>query len=1216
MLKNIILFIILMPLGCFAQFTVTGRILNQSDTKPVANASVFLSNTSIGSKTNGDGAFTLQNVKPGKYDLIISIIGFETYRQSITVNNSNITLPAILILSKTILLNEVKIRPYNDPDRDEYYEWFKDEFLGTSALADECKILNPGIINLDYDKKTSTLTASAPDFLEIENKALGYKIKYLLADFKLSNKDGLTEKVHYEGSALFEEMKGGPVQQRRWKKSRQEVYEGSPMHFLRSVFNSSPEESYDATILPLFFREGFWVLRLARYPNPQRPADSLIQAKINFFKKLRSGGADRQDSLAWWNKKAKLPKTIDKLLPDPLQKGEFVKPTDQKGLLALGLTRDIYSLYINYDKYNFHNGHYEVNIQPISNLSAPQNTKNTLVSFNTPYALFDGNGGLVNPNSLTFSGVWGRMRVAELLPLDYEPLKEVNKIADNIISKLNDFTVAHIPEKVYLQFDKPYYAAGDTLYFKAYVTKGEEHLLSGLSSVLHVDLINTNNQLYQSVKLHLDSGVAWGDFALPDSLRKGNYRVRAYTRWMRNEDNYFDQVIPVGSNFTNKIPKSANPSTTVLNANRDIQFLPEGGSLIAGIQSKIAFKAIGANGLGIDLKGIVIDNENKQVCSFASSHLGMGYFYLNPETDKIYKAKITYADGTQNIVDLPKAAAKGITLSVTSDSLSKIWIRLKADKIYCRENRDKDFTLIISSGDVNTKITCTLDSAVIGLDILKSHLHTGVARLTLFSPVGELLCERLLFVQNHDQLNLRISSDKPEYAKREKVHIKLNAINASGNPAMGHFSVSVTDESTVMPDKKAENNILTNLLLTSDLKGYVEQPNYYFTDTSATSCKNLDALMLTQGYRHFEWKQVLGSDNQPQAYQPEKGLEIAGIAKTPGGKPIANGTVTLIPAKGGQLASTATDAKGMFRFTNLIFTDTARFVLSAVNDKGKNTAKITYFNDHRDVPAVLPNQAVQQRSVTDTTLADFVKNEKLEQREVLNYVNSKAIILREVNIKNKKPDDQYQTQSLAGAGHADQVLHSAQLGYDGPLVSRLNGVLKGVIFIKDIPYLTLSLHLPSVPNQMLLIVDGVETPKGQKISLQTTEVETVEVLKNASASMYGMQGADGVLIITTKQMKSIDSKDIASIGVLPIAPVGFYKAREFYSPKYDHPNVVSKQRDLRSTVYWKPELVTDKDGNASFDYYNADGTGTYKVVIEGIDENGNIGRQVYRYRVQ
>jgi len=131
--------------------------------------------------------------------------------------------------------------------------------------------------------------------------------------------------------------------------------------------------------------------------------------------------------------------------------------------------------------------------------------------------------------------------------------------------------------------------------------------------------------------------------------------------------------------------------------------------------------------------------------------------------------------------------------------------------------------------------------------ILKRRLHTGIATVTLFLPTGESLCERLLFVQNYDQLNLGVSSDKAVYAKREKVNINLNAINRAGNPAEGHFSVSVTDESKVPVDENAENTIISNLLLTSDLQGYVEQPNYYFADTSADAGKNLDVLMLSPG---------------------------------------------------------------------------------------------------------------------------------------------------------------------------------------------------------------------------------------------------------------------------------------------------------------------------------------------------------------------------------
>jgi TonB-dependent SusC/RagA subfamily outer membrane receptor len=793
-----------------------------------------------------------------------------------------------------------------------------------------------------------------------------------------------------------------------------------------------------------------------------------------------------------------------------------------------------------------------------------------------------------------------------------------NDVSKNIVAKLKSFSNNHLTEKAYLQFDKPYYAAGDTIYFKAYVTEGERHKLSNLSEVLHVDLINTNNKIDQSIKLQLDSGVAWGDFALPDSLPKGDYRVRAYTQWMQNDgqNSYFNQTIAVGSVVNNnKIPESNTTRATAVNPKPDIQFLPEGGTLVTGIRSKVAFKAIGINGLGINVKGLVVDNENKEVCAFASAHEGMGYFFLKPGDGKTYKAKLTFSDGTQDMVDLPKPDASGIALSINNDSIPKASVKIEANAAYYQAYQNKELFLLIYSGGIATTVTCKLDSSVISFDILKRRLHTGVATVTLFSAAGEPLCERLLFIQNYDQLSLNINSDKTGYAKREKVNIQLNAKNRADSAVTGHFSVSVIDESKVPQDENNESTILTNLLLTSDLKGYVEQPNYYFTDTSAIARSNLDILMLTQGYHRFEWKQVLNNNYPPLAYQPEKGLEVIGMVTNLFGKPIANGTVTLLPSKGGPLLSSQSDDKGIFHFPNLIFTDTTHFVLSAVNAKGKNSTKITYFNDKPE-PFISSNRLQDIKPVTDTTMAVYLDNAKKERNEFINYGRGKGILLKEVQIKEKKRDDQYRTQSFAGAGHADQVMHADEIErIQGPLSTSLLGRLRGVTFINEVPVLTQFSTFNMYP--MLVIVDGAEMLPGFNINfLNVNEIETIEVLKYANSAAYGMAGANGVLVITTKQRVGTAYKDIASIGVLPIAPIGFYRARGFYSPKYNNTSLNNKQKDLRSTIYWKPELVTDKDGNASFDYYNADGTGTYKVVIEGIDNKGNLGRQVYRYKVE
>jgi len=801
----------------------------------------------------------------------------------------------------------------------------------------------------------------------------------------------------------------------------------------------------------------------------------------------------------------------------------------------------------------------------------------------------------------------------------YGVFAQSSKDAFNVVNKLKNYISSHDPEKAYLQFDKPYYAAGDTIYFKAYVTQGGHHKLSTSSGVLHVDLINIENKIDQSIRLKLDSGVCWGDFALPDSLSAGNYRIRAYTQWMQNMDgiDFFDQSIPVGS-----LIKRNNPDNLMKQAplgkknNADLQFFPEGGTLVEGVRAKVAFKATGTNGLGTHVKGVVLDKTDKPVCSFESSHLGMVYFVFIPEKSNVYKAKLSFDDGTQDLVDLPKAESSGISLSLIDDSLSALSIRIMTNSLYYQANEDKEFLLVIYSGGKAITYSYKLDVPILTLNMERKLLQTGVSTISLFSQEGEPLCERLFFIQNNDQLRLQIQTDKTVYKKKEKLALQLNAKTPADVSVIGHFSMTIIDETQMPVDEKNERNILTDLLLTSDLKGYVEEPNDYFKDTSEEARKNLDLLMLTQGYRHFEWKQVLSNDSTVLTFQPEKGLEINGKITNLSDKPISDGTITLIPSNGGSLITSKSDAKGLFHFSNLVFTDTAHLVLSAVNAKGGNSTRITYFNTKDDPPAV-SDESYAKPNMEDTSMLSYFGKAKKIREEMINYYGpGKFKMLKPVTVKGIKLDNQYRTQSLAGAGHADQVMHADEIGMiGGQLSTSLNGRLRGVNFIGGVPYLQANIGYNVHP--MLLVLDGTEIKMGQNFTINditTSQVATVEVLMYASESIYGVDGANGVLVITTKD--GSEAKDFASIGVLPITPMGFYKARTFYSPKYDYSDGHATEPELRSTINWNPEIKTGQDGPAIINYYNANSAGTYKIIVEGIDENGNIGRLVYRYQVE
>jgi len=567
------LFFLTITLNCFGQATITGKVLNSSDKKPVSNVNVFLSNSVVGDKTSQDGTFTLQNVKPGKYELVVSIIGFQTLRKAIHVDG-NLNLPDIEISARIKGLKEVVIKAKEDPYWDSNFERFKNLFLGTSDFAKKCKILNPKVLNLNIDRQADSLTASSYDFIEIENKALGYRIKYLLNTFTAVD-NGFDRSLNYQGDVLFTEMKGTPAEERNWRKARLEAYENSEMHFLRAALHNRLKQ------------EGFKVVQFASIPNPKRPPDSVIEAKINFFKS-KPPGKRKRDSLGFYFDKKKIPWVYNKLLYNsPLKPEEIISQTEQPNVYALGCDMD--ALHITYNK----KGWLE-NVR-IHNLDAANNHEVTMINFKAPYVLFDNNGWVLEPGNQSLDGVWARNRVAELLPVDYDPADngssatnpDIDVSKDTLLVKLvsaaDSINGARPVEKVYLHLNKPYYYPGDTIWYKSYTVTGNAHKLSELSGILYVELTGPGDSLLKRETLKLDSGMAPGDFSLPIKLAPGVYHIRAYTNWMRNEDAayFYNQSIQVVG-FQSQI------TTGKTEQRPDVQFFPEGGDLVNGIRSKVA----------------------------------------------------------------------------------------------------------------------------------------------------------------------------------------------------------------------------------------------------------------------------------------------------------------------------------------------------------------------------------------------------------------------------------------------------------------------------------------------------------------------------------------------------------------------------------------------------------------------------------------------------
>lgn len=361
-MRVLLCFLLLLPLGCLAQYKITGRVLNAIDNKPIEKASILLNNTTIGTASIANGSFTLANVKGGKYEIVVSAVGYEAYMGNVFIEGTDVDLKDIKLISKSIILNEVNVRP--DAEWFAKFDIFKREFLGSSKIASKCKILNPEILDLDYSDNKRVLKGSTDDFLIIENVQLGYRLKYLLKEFTHDTRRNM---LFYAGSTLFQEMKGTASQKKKWLKNRQKVYEGSQVHFLRSAVGNRLAE------------ERFEVLRLVR--DTTKGNGSLSRAQY--------------------------------LVKQPLHVTDYIKHTDQRTLFALQF-KDC--LYVMYKKRRIS----EVDKFAMNLQEAPKHEA-SVINIVGDYAVFDLNGVIVNPHSIINEGAWATQRIAELLPVNYEP---------------------------------------------------------------------------------------------------------------------------------------------------------------------------------------------------------------------------------------------------------------------------------------------------------------------------------------------------------------------------------------------------------------------------------------------------------------------------------------------------------------------------------------------------------------------------------------------------------------------------------------------------------------------------------------------------------------------------------------------------------------------------------------------------------------------------
>ncbi|NGM74831.1 TonB-dependent receptor plug domain-containing protein [Sphingobacterium sp. SGL-16] len=652
----------------------------------------------------------------------------------------------------------------------------------------------------------------------------------------------------------------------------------------------------------------------------------------------------------------------------------------------------------------------------------------------------------------------------------------------------------------------------------------------------------------------------------------------------------------IDKNIVNKIVKTIDPKKQPATT-----LFPEGGKLLKDKINTIAAKSINSQGLGISSK-ILLKQGSDTIGVFQTNELGMGAISVFLNSGAPLEAEAEYADGTKSVLQVPRIHETGFSILVNNLNDNKLFAQLNASADQL-DNSDVYF-VVHHLAEVLFVSKSKLNKEELVFTVEKSKLPDGVVTISILDSKFQPIIERPVFCLGQRNLNSRVLLNKSSYRTREKVEVNLDMGEGDDSLLMGAYSASVIDLGKVKFPERAEAHILSSLLLSNDLKGYIENPNYYFNQEGNVKSVDLDYLMLTQGWRNIEWESV-GLEVLPK-FKPEKSLKISGYTKKIGrSKPEPNAKVQLISTRNYlDFIDTTSNEEGYFEFDNLLFPDSVKFIISARDAvKGKNNIDITYEYD-KEFPIDEKVGALESDWDINRQYLDNLKSSKEFFAELERMgLKEKAILIDEVVVTRKQSKAPDYSSNLNGPGNADQILGADDLSTCPTLEMCLAGRLMGVYFQNGVPYNTRG-------NQpMQIVLDGMYIESENISMINTADVESIEVLRNVNyTSIYGSNGANGLIVITSKRGSSALNNYVPK-GILTVQPQGFQVIKNFYKPAYDVDEANKYNSDLRSTIHWEPAIVTNEQGKASFDFFTSDSKGKYLLIIEGIDLKGRLLRK-------
>ena len=773
--------------------------------------------------------------------------------------------------------------------------------------------------------------------------------------------------------------------------------------------------------------------------------------------------------------------------------------------------------------------------------------------------------------------------------------------SDTLIERLEKRVKNFPQEKVYVHTDKPIYALGETIWMKTYLVNAATHLVNTPSSMVHIELLDPSGKIKKQLDIKVEDGWDHADILLDKTWATGSYTLRAYTSYMCNYDHdfIFQKSIMIGDAF------QQIEDSPIKHKEAFISFFPEGGNLINGISTAVAFTAVNESGDPLKISGEIYDENGNMISPISTYENGYVWFELVPEKCLNYTLKLLHP--LEKEFSLPSSLNKGLSLAVNSHNEEFHLISVRASM---GESLDKAFVIAHQRGIPVALIDKFKGQSQV-FKISKEEIPDGILHITLFNKDRIPVSERLVYNDHRsNDINIDVSIPYSYYGLRSKVDMTIEVTDTEGSPLGGNISVSVTDRYKV-PQSEYGLNIENYLLMYSDLSSSDSEPGTYLIN-SAKNQYMQDLILMTHGWRRFRWDEII-DDSEPELLHPPKsGFDIVGsISKDK--KPLKTDLTLSFISEDLQVLETKSDKSGVFNLFEVDIRDTTDIVVQA-NDKKNKKIKKADVSLQLENPISIKGDNVHSYSIDieswSTYLNTALENARLDSFYQVDFTidleevtvrSTRADLNRKLNKERNIPYREYDNRLLLDSMRFIQpyytVFDIVRLSVPGVEVVGTPGVNQEFIIRGRSSF--------ALPAGATVLVNGVPSSTGTVNALRAADIQFIDVLKGpAKTALYGRLGGTGVVAIYTKSGRTPPPRAKQIEGLFNMKHPGYYRAREF--PKTDYSMVlpIHKKPDFRTTIHWEPSITMDESSRGKVAFYTGDRITSYRVDVQGVTSDG------------